>query len=167
MRGHDHFHGPVHQRRCREPQRFTADDRTLADYDALMAELNGHPVAYLHLRGPAPASPGGTPDFDAIARYRRRFDGPLIANHGFDRESGNAVIEAGTADAVSSATHFIANPDLVSRFALGRDLATGDPATYYTGAAGGYVDYPVSGWRDSAAQGVGEAAAARDQSSCS
>lgn len=126
--------------------RFTADDQTLADYDALVTELNDHPVAYLHLRGrDTGAGLDATPDFTAIARYRRRFNGPLIANLGFDRESGNAVIEAGIADAVSYATHFIANPDLVTRFALGRELATGDPATYYTGAAKGYVDYPVSG----------------------
>ncbi|MFS7873299.1 alkene reductase [Streptomyces asiaticus] len=129
-------------------ERFTADERTLADYDALVAELGDHPVAYLHLRGPAPAAPGAAPDHDAFARYRRLFGGPLIANHGFDRETGNAVIGAGLADAVSYATHFVANPDLVTRFALDRELAAGDPGTYYTGGAGGYVDYPASRWGD-------------------
>lgn len=128
--------------------RFTADDRTLADYDELVTELNDRPVAYLHLRGRELAAPGAAPDFDAFARFRRRFTGPLIANLGFDRDSGNAVIEAGIADAVSFAAHFIANPDLVARFALGREPATGDPATYYIGGAGGYVDYPVSDWQD-------------------
>ncbi|MFJ9055674.1 MULTISPECIES: alkene reductase [unclassified Streptomyces] len=127
---------------------FTADDETLADYDELVTELSDRPVAYLHLRGPAQAAPGDAPDFGAFARYRKRFDGPLIANHGFDRESGNAVIESGNADAVSFATHFIANPDLVTRFAMHRDLATGDPDTYYAGEADGYVDYPMSGWQD-------------------
>ncbi|WP_066951407.1 alkene reductase [Streptomyces lushanensis] len=142
--------------------RFTDDEATLADYDELVAGLNDRPVGYLHLLGrrlSAPdatpgatpgAAPGATPvavpDIAAIARYRRLFDGPLIANLGFDRASGNAVVEAGTADAVSFATHFIANPDLVTRFALGREPATGDPATYYTGGAAGYVDYPVSEW---------------------
>ncbi|NEW69377.1 alkene reductase [Streptomyces rapamycinicus] len=129
-------------------ERFSADERTLADYDALVAELGDHPVAYLHLRGPAPAAPGAAPDHDAFARYRRLFGGPLIANHGFDRETGNAVIGAGLADAVSYATHFVANPDLVTRFALDRELAAGDPGTYYTGGAGGYVDYPASRWGD-------------------
>ena len=94
----------------------------------------------------AAVAPGDAPDLAAIARYRRLFAGPLIVNNGFDRESGNAVIEAGLADAVSFATHYIANPDLVTRFALGRDLAAGDPASYYAGSAGGFVDYPVSGW---------------------
>ncbi|MFD3910954.1 alkene reductase [Streptomyces sp. NPDC058603] len=129
---------------------FTADEATLADYDELVAELGARPVAYLHLRGPAPAAPGDGPCFDAFARYRRRFNGPLIANLGFGRESGNAVIGAGIADAVSFGTHFIANPDLVTRFALGRELAAGDPGTYYTDGAEGYVDYPASAWRDDA-----------------
>ncbi|MFB6436202.1 alkene reductase [Streptomyces sp. NPDC056411] len=121
---------------------FAADEETLADYDALVDRLNDHPVAYLHLRGPD-LPPGAAPDPAAFARFRRRFAGPLIANLGFDRESGNALIGAGLADAVSFATLFIANPDLVTRFALGRAPAVGDPATYYTGEARGYVDYPV------------------------
>lgn len=136
---------------------FTADEETLADYDDLVTELNDHPLAYLHLRGPGPADrdgapgsvpvrPGATPDPDVFARYRRLFDGPVIANHGFDRDSGNALIAAGAADAVSFSRHFIANPDLVTRFALGREPARSDPATYYTGGAKGYVDYPVGSW---------------------
>jgi N-ethylmaleimide reductase len=118
---------------------YTADDRTLAAYDAVMAELNERPVAYLHLRGPAV----GAPDFEAIARYRKLFDGTLIANHGFDRETGNAIVEAGLADAVSYARLFVANPDLVSRFALGHEPATGDRSTHYSGGAHGYTDYPI------------------------
>ena len=62
---------------------YTADERTLAGYDALVAELSELQVAYLHLRGRAPAAPGAAPGFDAIARYRKLFGGPLIANHGF------------------------------------------------------------------------------------
>ncbi|WP_037960350.1 alkene reductase [Streptomyces violens] len=125
--------------------RFQADTGTRADHDALVAELGDRPLAYLHLRGPDRAAPDGAPDFAAFARYRRLFPGPLIANNGFDRRSGNAVIAAGLADAVSYATHFIANPDLVTRFALRQELAAGDPATYYTGGAAGYVDYPAAG----------------------
>ena len=48
-----------------------------------------------------------------------------------------------TTDAVSFAPAFIANPDLVSRFALGHDLAASDRGTHYCGGARGYVDYPV------------------------
>ncbi|WP_243980178.1 hypothetical protein [Streptomyces sp. NEAU-YJ-81] len=60
-------------------------------------------MAYPHLRGgPAPAAPGAALGQDAFAGYRRLFDGPLIANHGFDRETGNAMIEAGLADTGSA-----------------------------------------------------------------
>ncbi|WP_148589619.1 alkene reductase [Streptomyces sp. WAC01526] len=128
-----------------EGEHFRADEETLADHDALVTELNDRPVAYLHLRGRDRTTADEAPDLAALARYRRRFDGPLIANNGFDRESGNAVLDAGIADAVSFGTHFIANPDLVTRFALRQEPAVGDPATYYTGGAGGYVDYALSG----------------------
>ena len=126
---------------------YTADEQALADYDGVVAELNDRPVAYLHLRGPAPSGP--VPDFDAFARYRKLFAGPLIANHGFDRVTGNAIVEAGIADAVSFATHFIANPDLVSRFALDQELAASDRSTHYSGGARGYVDYPLAVGRSS------------------
>ncbi|MEV6753377.1 alkene reductase [Streptomyces sp. NPDC051214] len=124
---------------------FVVDEELLGDFDELVAALNDRPLAYLHLRGPDLAAPGETPDPEAFARYRKRFDGPLIANNGFDRDSANALVGAGGADAVSFATHFVANPDLVSRFALGRELAAGDPATYYQGGPQGYVDYPAAG----------------------
>ncbi|MFG1646128.1 alkene reductase [Amycolatopsis sp. NPDC049252] len=111
---------------------FTVDESVRRDHDDLVRALDK--VAYLHLRGPDTG-----PDFAAFARYRKLFDGPLIVNNGFDLASGNAVVEAGIADAVSYARHFVANPDLVTRFALGRELAAGDPATYYGGGVRGYL----------------------------
>ncbi|WP_129669437.1 alkene reductase [Phytoactinopolyspora endophytica] len=127
---------------------YVADDEVLSDYDELVEELNRHALAYLHLRGPVLAGPDGTPDFSAFARYRRLFDGALIANHGFDRQSGNSIIDEDAADAVSFARHFIANPDLVTRFAMNRAMTTGDPQTYYGGESRGYVDYPVLSWSE-------------------
>jgi N-ethylmaleimide reductase len=61
----------------------------------------------------------------------------------FGRHRGRLLLEADLADAVSFSRLFIANPDLVSRFALGHDLAASDPGTHYRGAARGYVDYPI------------------------
>jgi N-ethylmaleimide reductase len=125
-------------------KRFRPDAALLADYDAAVAALNDLPVAYLHLRGPDPEAPG-RPDFAAFRRYRELFRGPVLVNNGFDRASGNAALEAGIADAVAYGAGFIANPDLVTRFALDRTPASGDPATFYVGGAEGYVDYPISG----------------------
>lgn len=121
---------------------YVPDEPTLADYDRIVAELNQRHLAYLHLRGPNPGDTA-TPNLNAFVRYRRLFDGPLIANHGFDRDAANAVIAANSADAVSFARPYIANPDLVARFALGHDLAVSDRATYYAGGAHGYIDYPA------------------------
>ncbi|WP_410590951.1 alkene reductase [Amycolatopsis sp. lyj-23] len=111
---------------------FTVDEALRAEYEELVAGLTAD---YLHLRGPDTG-----PDFAAFARYRELFDGLLIVNNGFDRESGNAVVEAGIADAVSYARHFVANPDLVTRFALDLPTAPADPATFYGGGAAGYVE---------------------------
>lgn len=122
---------------------YTADAQTLEAYDRFVAELDERPLAYLHLRGPAPGAPTAVPDFSAFARYRQLFHGLLIANNGFVRETGNAIIAASIADAVSFASLFIANPDLVSRFALHQELATSDRSTRYSGGARGYIDYPV------------------------
>lgn len=120
---------------------YVPSEQTLRCYDDLVASLRERRVAYLHLRGRALAGPG--PDLDEFARYRKLFSGPLIANHGFTRETGNAILDAGIADAVSFSRLFIANPDLVSRFALDQRLAASDPGTHYSGGARGYLDYPI------------------------
>ncbi|CCH31112.1 alkene reductase [Actinosynnema sp. NPDC047251] len=123
---------------------FSADESTVVAYQEYVRRLGDRSLAYLHLRGPELTGPA--PDFADFARYREVFDGPMIANLGFDRESGDAIVAAGVVDAVSYAKHYIANPDLVARFALGRDLSPGDPETYYQGGPEGYVDYPESRW---------------------
>jgi N-ethylmaleimide reductase len=131
---------------------FTADEVTLTRYDWLIGELNNAGLAYLHLMGPAPAqAPGdhnGGGDHSerlaAFGRYRALYRGTLVANVGFTRTAANTAIERGVTDAVSFGLPFIANPDLVDRFAHGYPLADLDPATLYTGGESGYTDYPTA-----------------------
>jgi N-ethylmaleimide reductase len=66
-----------------------------------------------------------------------------VANGGYDHDRAAAAISAGDADLVSFGTPFIANPDLVERFRLRAPLNSGDRATYYSGGARGYTDYPA------------------------
>jgi N-ethylmaleimide reductase len=66
-----------------------------------------------------------------------------VANHGYQTRTGDALVAAALADAVSFAARFLANPDLVSRLALGHELAEADRDTYYRGGGRGYVDYPI------------------------
>ena len=80
-----------------------------------------------------------------LAEFRRVFRGPLIGNCGYTLESAEAALEAGQADLVAFGRPYIANPDLVERFAHGWPLAEmADMATWYspTGPAG-YTDFPA------------------------
>ena len=56
------------------------------------------------------------------AFLKPQFTGAYIANHAYDLEKSNAAIKAGEADLVSFATLYIANPDLVERFAQTKTL---------------------------------------------
>ncbi len=71
------------------------------------------------------------------------FGGPFIANEGFTRESAEKALAEGKADAVMFGKLFIANPDLVERFANHAPLNNWDSATFYSGGEKGYVDYPA------------------------
>nr|WP_312483266.1 alkene reductase [Achromobacter ruhlandii] len=76
-------------------------------------------------------------------QLKESFGGVYIANEGFTRESAEAAIAAGRADAVAFGVQFIANPDLVRRFALNAPLNAPDSSTFYASGAAGYTDYPA------------------------
>ena len=71
------------------------------------------------------------------------FGGPFIANEGFTFESAQQALAEEKADAVAFGKLFIANPDLVERFASHAPLNAWDTATFYSGGEKGYVDYPA------------------------
>jgi N-ethylmaleimide reductase len=68
-----------------------------------------------------------------------------MANKGYDLARANAVLRDGTADLVSFATLFLANPDLPERFRRGGPFNPPDRKTFYGGGAAGYTDYPSIG----------------------
>ena len=74
---------------------------------------------------------------------KKEFGGSFIANQGLSREAGEALIEAGEADAISWGQLFIANPDLPERFATGAPLNEPQPETFYGDGPKGYTDYPA------------------------
>ncbi|KAH9104779.1 hypothetical protein AeMF1_019272 [Aphanomyces euteiches] len=80
---------------------------------------------------------------DVVPIFRQHFTNTLVSNLGFTKDEANAEIEAGNIDAVAFGQLFIANPDLVERFAKDPELNTPDQATFYTGGAKGYTDYPT------------------------
>lgn len=74
--------------------------------------------------------------------YGPFYNGILMTNGTYDRESAIEVIEEGKADMVSFAKLFLANPDLPERFKQNAPLNEPDRKTFYGGGAEGYVDYP-------------------------
>jgi 2,4-dienoyl-CoA reductase-like NADH-dependent reductase (Old Yellow Enzyme family) len=74
---------------------------------------------------------------------RKAFGGVYVANDKFTRETGEAVLAAGEADAVAFGKLFIANPDLPQRFAQDGPLNAWNTATFYSPGAEGYTDYPA------------------------
>lgn len=103
-------------------------------------------VAYLHVIEPASgdglAWRDGRP-IGAAELLRPLFRGTLITAGGYSRECAGAMLEAGVADLVAFGRLFVANPDLVRRFATGAPLNQPDAATFYGGGAEGYTDYPT------------------------
>ncbi len=74
---------------------------------------------------------------------KKAFGGVYIANEKFTKESAEAAIESGFADAVSFGVPFISNPDLPRRFAEGAKLNDTNFETIYAEGETGYSDYPA------------------------
>ena len=99
-------------------------------------------VAYLHIAEPDWA--GGHDLSDAFrAQLRAAFSGTLIFCGNYGAADADALVATGVADAVAFGRLFIANSDLVERFAQGAELNKPDSATFYGGGQAGYTDYPV------------------------
>lgn len=67
----------------------------------------------------------------------------LLIRDGRTLDQLGADIEAGLADIAPVAKWALANPDLIDRLRLSAPLNDADPATFYTGGAHGYTDYPT------------------------
>jgi len=126
------------------PYNGMVDSDPRALFGALIEDLNALPLAYLHLMNammPLDAFPSWPKD--ALGTFGPLYRGALMTNGGYDRDRAEAVLQEGRAQLVSFGAPFIANPDLVARFARGATLALPDRATMYGGGAGGYTDYPA------------------------
>ncbi len=123
---------------------MTVDEETIPCFDHIVRKLNDYGLAYLFLSEPfteVTNVPGAEPH---IARhFRPLYKGTLVINNGFDRETGNRVLDDGLADLVAFGKPYISNPDLAERFAEKAPTAPWDETTFYTAGAKGYTDYPA------------------------
>lgn len=119
------------------------DEETIPTFEYLVKRLNDYKLAYLHLSEPFNDVSDIPYAVTHIAEhFRPLYKGLLIINAGFDKESGNAVIQEGHADAVAYGKPFISNPDLVARYKNDIPTTDWDEDTFYTPGAKGYTDYP-------------------------
>lgn len=117
------------------------DQQTAGTYDYIVEKMNSYNLAYLHFLRQNQDLLYGVKD--VIGHYRKIYKGFLIANAGYDLESGNYEVESGRADAVAYGRPYISNPDLVARFKHGWPLAEPDQDTFYSGGEKGFIDYPT------------------------
>ena len=107
----------------------------------LAKEFSARGIAYLHVAEPDWV--GGPLLTEAFrAQLRAAFTGTLIYCGGYTADEANTLIEQGIGDAVAFGRSFIANPDLVARYAQGAELNVPDATTFYGGNEVGYTDYP-------------------------
>jgi N-ethylmaleimide reductase len=112
-------------------------------FTAVARRLEELKVPWFELREPRlPTSAGAVPTAPVSPVMRPLYSGKIVINSDRDWSDAYQRILEGHADAVSIGRPFIANPDLVKRIRLGAPLNDGDPSTYYSGGAQGYVDYP-------------------------
>lgn len=112
------------------------DPNPQQSFDALLETIQPLGLAYLHLMRASP--------LDVFTMGRELFKGPLLLNGGYQRESAEKAINDKGAHAVSFATAYIANPDLVHRLRSDLPLAEANQALMYTNTAEGYSDYTNS-----------------------
>jgi len=109
---------------------------TLVTYVA--QEMSHRKIAFLEIRH----ENHSLPDEQAIlATARRHFQGVLMTNGSYTRESGEATVARGNADAIVYGRPYIANPDLVERFAKQAPLNEVNYDRLYGGGPDGYSDY--------------------------
>ncbi|SAL40800.1 NADH:flavin oxidoreductase [Caballeronia choica] len=119
-----------------------ADSHSMGDSDRaatfgyVARELGKRKIAFIAAREYVGADSLGP-------QLKKAFGGVYIANEKFTKESAQAALERGDADAVAWGQPFIANADLVRRFEVDASLNAPDASTFYAPGAEGYTDYPM------------------------
>ena len=115
------------------------DSNAKALFTYVASELGRRKIAFIFTREYQAAD-------SLMPTIKASFGGVVIANEKYNRESAEAVIAAGNADAVAWGKGYIANPDLPKRIAKNAAWNEIDMSTAYgVNNAGpkGYVDYPA------------------------
>ena len=112
------------------------DDNLAETFTYLARELGKRGVAFLCARE-------READDSIGPMIKEAFGGPYIVNERYGKDSANAALASGVADAVAFGVPFIANPDLPARLQTDAPLNEAHPETFYAKGPAGYIDYPA------------------------
>ncbi|MGY4531144.1 2,4-dienoyl-CoA reductase-like NADH-dependent reductase (Old Yellow Enzyme family) [Pseudomonas sp. TE3786] len=111
------------------------DSDRLATFGYVARELGKRGIAFIFTREKLG-------DDSISAELKAAFGGAFIANERFTKDSANALLASGGADAIAFGIPFIANPDLPARLQQDAPLNEPHPETFYGSGPVGYIDYP-------------------------
>ncbi|MGI9626037.1 MAG: alkene reductase [Longimicrobiales bacterium] len=113
------------------------DADPVATFSALLSELNGLDLAYLHMGR-------FTSDFDVHGTFRPLYEWVYLAGGGLsDAAQAQELLDDGLADMTVWGGRYLANPDLPDRLKRGGPFNDPNPDTFYTPGPEGYTDYPT------------------------
>ncbi|CAB9521066.1 12-oxophytodienoate reductase [Seminavis robusta] len=112
-------------------------------FEFIAKTMNNYDMAYLHIMDGLGFGYHEKARVVTAFDMKKHFDGPVIANVGLTRDKAEGMIRSGTADLACFGRPYIANPDLVDRFANDWPL---DPESehenwWYPTGSKGYTDY--------------------------
>jgi N-ethylmaleimide reductase len=112
-------------------------------FTALIRALDNMPLAYVHLMNSLyPLDQLPHYPQNVLETFGRLTRHTIIANGGYNGETGKEELEKGIAKIISYGALFLANPDLPKRIELNTEMNQADRATMFGGTEKGYTDYP-------------------------
>ena len=107
--------------------------------------LKDHKIAFIHIMDGLGFGYHGLSPQVTLFDVKKNFEGPVMGNIGYTKESAEGAIRSGAADLIAFGRPYISNPDLVERFTNNWPLAADAPYSHWYGhlptAEGGEVGY--------------------------